>query len=71
MELLDSKFSISLLKVNKSFLSEDGTRKWLFKLKDGKDIKKQYLFLKEKEEQFVFLLKLDVPCPAPFVTQEL
>ena len=43
MELLDSKFSISLLKVNKSFLSEDGTRKWLFKLKDGKDIETVFI----------------------------
>ena len=42
-ELLDSKFSISLLKVNKSFLSEDGTRKWLFKLKDGKDIETVFI----------------------------
>ena len=43
MELLDNKFSISLLKVNKSFLSEDGTRKWLFKLKDGKDIETVFI----------------------------
>ena len=43
MELLDSKFSISLLKVNKSFLSEDGTKKWLFKLKDGKDIETVFI----------------------------
>ena len=43
MNFLDSKFSISLLKVNKSFLSEDGTRKWLFKLKDGKDIETVFI----------------------------
>ena len=43
IELLDSKFSISLLKVNKSFLSEDGTRKWLFKLKDGKKIETVFI----------------------------
>ena len=43
MNFLDSKFSISLLKVDKSFLSEDGTRKWLFKLKDGKDIETVFI----------------------------
>ena len=43
MNFLDSKFSISLLKVDKSFLSEDGTRKWLFKLKDGKNIETVFI----------------------------
>ncbi len=42
-KILDNKFSISLLKVNQSYLSEDGTRKWLFKLKDGKEIETVFI----------------------------
>ena len=40
---LDNTFSISLLKVNESYLSEDGTRKWLFKLRDGKEIETVFI----------------------------
>ncbi len=42
-KLLDISFSISLLKVKESYISEDGTKKWLFKLKDGKEIETVFI----------------------------
>ncbi len=43
IKLLDISFSISLLKVKESYISEDGTKKWLFKLKDGKEIETVFI----------------------------
>ena len=43
IKLLDISFSISLLKVKKNYISEDGTKKWLFKLKDGKEIETVFI----------------------------
>ena len=42
-KLLDVSFSISFLKVKESYISEDGTKKWLFKLKDGKEIETVFI----------------------------
>ena len=63
---LDNTFSISLLKVNESYLSEDGTRKWLFKLRDGKEI--ETVFIPEgKRGTICVSSQVDISCPAPFV----
>ena len=40
---INSKFYFSQLKVSKSLLSKDGTRKWLFELEDGKEIETVYI----------------------------
>ena len=42
-KILDFSFSISLLKVKESYISKDGTKKWLFKLKDGKEIETVFI----------------------------
>ncbi len=42
-KILDNNFSISLLNVKKSYISEDGTKKWLFKLKDQKEIETVFI----------------------------
>ena len=42
-KILDNSFSISLLNVKKSYISEDGTKKWLFKLKDQKEIETVFI----------------------------
>ncbi|RPH08022.1 MAG: 23S rRNA (adenine(2503)-C(2))-methyltransferase RlmN [Alphaproteobacteria bacterium TMED93] len=41
--LFDRNFSISLLEVKKSYTSEDGTKKWLFKLKDNREIETVFI----------------------------
>lgn len=41
--LLDKKFKINLLNVSKEYISKDGTRKWLFKLNDGKEIETVFI----------------------------
>ena len=43
IRLLDNNFIISLLKVKKSFTSEDGTKKWLFELKDKREIETVFI----------------------------
>ena len=40
---INDKYYLSPLKVNKSLLSKDGTRKWLFELEDGKEIETVYI----------------------------
>ena len=40
---LDNKFLISLLKVKQSYTSEDGTKKWLFQLKDNRQIETVFI----------------------------
>ncbi|PPR27097.1 MAG: Dual-specificity RNA methyltransferase RlmN, partial [Alphaproteobacteria bacterium MarineAlpha9_Bin4] len=42
-EQLEKKFKISFLTVNKAFTSKDGTKKWLFKLNDGKEIETVFI----------------------------
>ena len=42
-KILDNKFSISLLKVKQSYTSEDGTKKWLFQLKDNRQIETVFI----------------------------
>ncbi len=41
--LLDKKFKINFLNVSKEYISKDGTRKWLFKLNDGKEIETVFI----------------------------
>ena len=40
---INEKFYLSQFKVSKSLLSKDGTRKWLFKLEDGKEVETVYI----------------------------
>ena len=40
---INEQYYLSHLKVSKSFLSKDGTRKWLFELEDGKEIETVYI----------------------------
>ncbi|MEC8099899.1 MAG: 23S rRNA (adenine(2503)-C(2))-methyltransferase RlmN [Pseudomonadota bacterium] len=42
-KLLDNRFSIPLLEVKQAFTSKDGTKKWLFKLKDGKEVETVFI----------------------------
>ena len=42
-DMLDKKLQISLLEVEKSYTSEDGTKKWIFKLQDGKEIETVFI----------------------------
>ncbi len=41
--LLDKKYTMPLLNVNKAYISKDGTKKWLFKLSDGKEIETVFI----------------------------
>ena len=43
MHKVASKFHISHLDASKSVISKDGTRKWLFKLEDGKEVETVYI----------------------------
>ncbi len=43
MHKVASKFHISHLDVSKNVISKDGTRKWLFKLEDGKEVETVYI----------------------------
>ncbi len=40
---INDKYYLSELKVSKTLLSKDGTRKWLFELEDGKEIETVYI----------------------------
>lgn len=40
---INEQYYLSQFKVSKSLLSKDGTRKWLFKLEDGKEIETVYI----------------------------
>ena len=42
-KLLENYFYISFLNVSKSYVSNDGTKKWLFKLYDGKEIETVFI----------------------------
>ena len=55
-DTLEKNFVISFLKASKYYSSNDGTKKWLFKLNDGKEIE-TVLFPKEKGVLYVYLLR--------------
>ena len=40
---INEQYYLSHFKVNRSLLSKDGTRKWLFELEDGKEIETVYI----------------------------
>ena len=42
-KLLDSSFDISFLNASKTYTSVDGTKKWLFKLSDGKEVETVFI----------------------------
>ena len=43
IDKINDRFYLPQFKVSKSLLSKDGTRKWLFKLEDGKQIETVYI----------------------------
>ena len=42
-DTLEKNFVISFLKASKYYSSNDGTKKWLFKLNDGKEIETVFI----------------------------